>query len=160
MNFKSSFSTRQFYKIKRGSGSGRPPSPPPPIIFERQNLPQQTIYRSKGNLTASRIHFKYWKNIFISRFYEQFSRNDSAIAPEWLYEKISNFHNINILYISLSLSLHSMQFCPLLLNVCVESLSFKKVEEGPGPLLLASYDFGNSKFLNSFLLFISIEEDR
>ena len=31
---------------------------------------------------ASRIHFKYWKNILILRFYEQFSRNDSAIAPE------------------------------------------------------------------------------
>ena len=42
---------------------------PPPIIFEQQILPQQTVYRWKGNLTASRIHFKYWKNILISRFY-------------------------------------------------------------------------------------------
>ena len=29
-----------------------------------------------------------------------------------------------------SFSLHSMQFCPVLFNVCVESLSFKKTEEG------------------------------
>ena len=29
---------------------------------------------------ASRIHFKYWKNILNSRFYEQFSRNDSTMA--------------------------------------------------------------------------------
>ena len=61
------------------------------IIFERQILPQQTIYRWKGNLTASRIHFKYWKNVLISRFYEQFSRNDPAMAPEQLFKKISNF---------------------------------------------------------------------
>ena len=64
----------QFYRIKGGGGSGRPP----PIIFERQILPQQTIYRWKGNLTASRDHFKYWKNILISRFYEQFSE----MAPQ------------------------------------------------------------------------------
>ena len=75
----------QFYRIKGGGGSGRPS--PPPIIVERQILPQQTIYRWKGNLTASRIHFKYWKNILILRFYEQFSRNDSAMAPERLFKK-------------------------------------------------------------------------
>ena len=28
------------------------------------------------------IHFKHWKNILISRFYEQFSQNGSAMAPE------------------------------------------------------------------------------
>ena len=64
---------------------------PPPIIFELQILPQQTIYRWKGNLTATRIHFKYWKNILISRLYEQFSRNDSAIAPQWVSEKFQTF---------------------------------------------------------------------
>ena len=73
----------------------------PPIIFERQILPQQSIYRWKGNLIASRIHVKYWKNILISRLYEQFSRNDSAVASEWLSEKISNFYNMNILYVIL-----------------------------------------------------------
>ena len=92
----------QFYRIKGGCGSGHP-STPSPIIFEQQILPQQTIYRWKGNLTASRIHFKYWKTILIWRLYEQFSRNDSAMAPEWLSEKISNFKNMNILYIYVSL---------------------------------------------------------
>ena len=52
---------------------GAPP-PPPPIIFERQILPQQTIYRWKRNLRASRIHFKYWKILrfrdFMSNFRE------------------------------------------------------------------------------------------
>ena len=63
--------------------------PPPPIIFERQILPQQTIYRWKGNLTTSRIHFKYWKNILISRFYEQFSQNGSTMALGMDVQKIS-----------------------------------------------------------------------
>ena len=71
-----------------------------------------------------------------------------------------------------SLSLHSMQVCPLLLNVrvCVIFV-FQKAEEGPGPLrsssgsttavlkILVSCYFENSKFLKSFLLFISIEDD-
>ena len=47
--------------------------PPPPIIFERLKLPQQIIYRRKGNLFESPNHLKYWENILISRFYEQFS---------------------------------------------------------------------------------------
>ena len=71
----------QFFRIKGGGGSGRP------ITFESFILPQQTIYRWKENLTANRIHFKYLKNILISRFYEQFSLNDSAMAPERLFEK-------------------------------------------------------------------------
>ena len=37
----------QFYRIKGEGGSGRPP----PIILEPQILPQETIYRWKGNLT-------------------------------------------------------------------------------------------------------------
>ena len=37
----------------------------------------------------------------ISRFYEQFSRNSSAMAPERMFEKISNFKIMNILYIIL-----------------------------------------------------------
>ena len=47
--------------------------PSPPIIFERLKLPQQIIYRRKGNLSESPNHFKYRENILISRFYEQFS---------------------------------------------------------------------------------------
>ena len=80
----------QFYRIKAGGGFG-PPPPPPPIIFQWQILLQQTIYRWKGNLTASTIHFKHWKNLLISRFYEQFSQNDSAMAPKRLFENISEF---------------------------------------------------------------------
>ena len=34
----------------------------------------------------------------ISRFYEQFSRNGSAMAPERMFEKISNLKIMNILY--------------------------------------------------------------
>ena len=81
---------------------GAPPPPPPPlIIFELYILPQQTIYRWKENLTANRIHFKHFKNILISRFYEQFSPNGSAMAPERMFEKISNLKIMNILYIIL-----------------------------------------------------------
>ena len=78
-----------------------PPPPPPPIIFEPYILPQQTIYRWKENLTANRIHFKYLRNILISRFYEQFSLNGSAMAPERMIEKISDLKIMNILYIIL-----------------------------------------------------------
>ena len=53
-----------------GAGAGCPP--PPPIIFERLKLPQQIIYRRKGNLSESPNHQKYWENILVSRFYEQF----------------------------------------------------------------------------------------
>ena len=52
-----------------------PPPPPPPIIFEGQNLPQPTIYHWKGNLSKSPIHFRYRRNILISRLSEQFSGN-------------------------------------------------------------------------------------
>ena len=71
-----------------------PPPPPPPIIFEPYVLLQQTIYRWKRNLTANMIHFKYLKNILILRFYQQFLRNGSAMAPEPLFEKISNLYDI------------------------------------------------------------------
>ena len=37
----------------------------------------------------------------ISRFYEPFSRNGSAMAPEQLFEKIPNLKNMNVLYIIL-----------------------------------------------------------
>ena len=56
---------------------------------------------------ASSIHFKYWKNILISRLYEQFSRNDSAMAPE----KISNFWNMNVLYIALKHVICRFRIC-------------------------------------------------
>ena len=60
--------------------------PPQPIIFERQILPQQTIYRWKGNLTASRIHFKYWKKYFdlaiLCAIFAKWLRNGSGTAVQ------------------------------------------------------------------------------
>ena len=67
----------------------------PPYKIGSQNTPY------KLGLTANRIHSKYLTNILISRFYEQFSRNGSAMAPERLFEKISNFKNMNMSYIIL-----------------------------------------------------------
>ena len=66
--------------------------PPPPIIFEEQNLPKQTIYHWKGNLSKSPIHFRYLQHILISRLYEQFSRNDSAMAPEKNFKLLKYEH--------------------------------------------------------------------
>ena len=71
----------QFCRIK-GCG-GAPPPPPPPIIFERLKLPQQIIYRRKGNLSESPNHQKYLENILISRFYEQFSRSSRILGHFW-----------------------------------------------------------------------------
>ena len=56
---------------------------------------------------ASRIHFKYWKSILISRLYEQFSPNDSAMAPE----KSSDFQKMNILYIALKHVIWRCRIC-------------------------------------------------
>ena len=74
---------------------------PPPIIFERLKLPQQIIYRRKENLSESPNHQKYWENILVSRFYEQFSRNRRNLGYFRKFEKISNSQNMNILYIIL-----------------------------------------------------------
>ena len=63
---------------------------PPPIIFERLKSPQQIIYRPKRNLSESLNHQKYWENILISRFYEQFSRSSRILGHFWKFEKISN----------------------------------------------------------------------
>ena len=48
---------------------------------------------------ASRINFKHWKNILISRLYEQFSRNDSEMAIAlkyviWKFEICNYFREI------------------------------------------------------------------
>ena len=74
---------------------------PPPIIFERLKLPQQIIYRGKQNLSESPNHQKYWENILVSRFYEQFSRNKRNLGHFRKFEKMSNSQNMNILYIIL-----------------------------------------------------------
>ena len=78
-----SHSNRRFFntqccRIKGWGGAGFPP--PPPIIFERLKLPQQIIYRRKGNLSESPNHLKYRKNILISRFYEQSSQNSRNLG--------------------------------------------------------------------------------
>ena len=83
---------------KKGCGSA---GCPPPIIFERLKSPQQIIYRRKGNLSESPNHKKYWENILISRFYEQFSRSSRILGHFWKFEKISNSWNTNISYIIL-----------------------------------------------------------
>ena len=77
----------QFCRIKGCGGAG---CPSPPMIFERLKLPQQIIYRRKGNLSESPNHFKYRENILISRFYEQFSRSSRNLGHFWKFEKISN----------------------------------------------------------------------
>ena len=74
---------------------------PPPIIFERLKLPQQIIYRRKENLSESPNHQKYWENILVSRFYEQFWRNRRNLGHFRKFEKVSNSQNMNILYIIL-----------------------------------------------------------
>ena len=76
--------------ICRIKGCGGAGWPPPPIIFERLKLPQQIIYRRKENLSESPNHQKYWENILVSRFYEQFSRNRRNLGHFRKFEKISN----------------------------------------------------------------------
>ena len=88
-----------YLQNKRMRRCGVPP--PPPIIFERLKLPQQIIYRRKENLSESPNHQKYWENILVSRFYEQFSRNRRNLGHFRKFEKISNSQNMNILYIIL-----------------------------------------------------------
>ena len=69
------------------------------------------------------ISIKLFKNILISRVYEQFSRNDSAMAPEWLSEKISNFLNMNILYIALKHIIRRFRIC----NYFREMFKFREI---------------------------------
>ena len=91
---KSEFKGPNIYTILQNKRMRRcgvpPPPPPPPIIFEWIQLPQQIIYRRKGNLSESPNHLKYWGNILISRFYEQFSRSSRNLGHFWKFEKISN----------------------------------------------------------------------
>ena len=75
---------------------------PPPIIFERLKLPQQITYRRKENLSESPNHQKYWENILVSRFYEQFSGNRQNLGHFRKFEKISDSQNMNILHIILN----------------------------------------------------------
>ena len=89
----------QFCRIKLKDAAVR--GAPPPIIFERLQLPQQIIYRRKGNLSESTNHQKYWENILISRFYEQFLRNSRILGHFWKFKKMSDSQNTNISDITL-----------------------------------------------------------
>ena len=82
----------QMYTILENEGFGGVgcPPPPPPIIFERLELPQQIIYRRKGNLSESPNHFKYRENILISWFYEQFSRSREKLSHELPHSAVTN----------------------------------------------------------------------
>ena len=70
---------------------------PPPIIFEILKLPQQIIYHRKGNLSESPNHQKYWENILISRFYEQFSRSSRILGHFWKFKKFQTLRTYIIL---------------------------------------------------------------
>ena len=83
-------SGRIIYTILQNKRMRRCGVPPPPIIFERLKLSQQIIYRRKENLSESPNHKKYWENILVSRFYEQFSRNRRNLGHFRKFEKISN----------------------------------------------------------------------
>ena len=92
-------------------------APPPPIIFERLKLPQQIIYCRKGNLSESPNHLKYWENILISQFYEQFSRGSRNLSHFCKFEKISNSYNTNISYILLRRVIWRFQIHNLFLEI-------------------------------------------
>ena len=98
--------------------------PPPLIIFERLKLPQQIIYRRKENLSESPNHKKYWENILVSRFYEQFSRNRRNLGHFRKFEKISNSQNMNILYIILKHVIWRFQ----IYNCFAKYLNFAKIK--------------------------------
>ena len=87
----------------REGGSGRPPLPPPPHrSFENQWRNIDILYIIlKGIVWRFRFSFNFSKIFLFRNFMSKFSRSDSSMAPEWVFEKISNFWNMNILYIVL-----------------------------------------------------------
>ena len=86
------------YTILQNKRMRRCGAAPPPIIFERLKLPQQIIYRRKENLSESPNHQKYWENILVSRFYEQFSRNRRNLGHFRKFEKISLLEHKHIIH--------------------------------------------------------------
>ena len=85
---------------------------------------------------ASRIHFKYWKNILISELYEQFSRN-AARRLRNASRKISDFKNMNILYIALKHVIWRFRIC----NCFCEISKFRDFMNTLTLLPTAFYDF-------------------
>ena len=78
------YDTTQFCRIKGCGGAGFPPKKK---FLKDLSNPQQIIYRRKGNLSESPNHQKYWENILISRFYEQFSRSSRNLGHFWKFEQ-------------------------------------------------------------------------
>ena len=76
----------QFCRIKGCGGAGWPHQ----YFSKDLSYPQHIIYRRKENLSESPNHKKYWENILVSRFYEQFSRNRRNLGYFRKFEKISN----------------------------------------------------------------------
>ena len=108
----------------------------PPMIFERLKLPQQIIYRRKGNLSNSPNQFKYQKNILISRFYERFSRIGRNLGHFWKFEKISNSKNINKSYIILKRVIWRFQIYDLFGEI-LKFRSFRKAFSNFTKLIIA-----------------------
>ena len=78
----------QFYKIREEGGSGHPSAA---IHLRTDDTTLDIIYHFKGILWRFQFNLNFSKINLISRLYEQFLQNDSATAPEWVSEKISNF---------------------------------------------------------------------
>ena len=62
---------------------GKPSPPPPPRYILKGETDPNKLYTSlERHLSQSPIHFRQRQNILISQLDEQFSRNDSAMAPQ------------------------------------------------------------------------------
>ena len=82
----------------------RAPPPPPPHhrSFENRWHKVDILYITlKGVVWRFGFSLNFSKIFGFRGFMSTFSRNDSPMAPKWVSEKISNFKNINILYIAL-----------------------------------------------------------
>ena len=82
--------TGRKYTILQNKRMRRCEVAPPPIIFKRLKLPQKIINCRKGHLSESPKQLKYWQNILISPFYEQFSQSGRNLGHFRKFEKISN----------------------------------------------------------------------
>ena len=77
------------------------------------NFRRTKLTPTKYIIRRGRIHFKYWKNILISQLYEQFSRNDSAMAPEKKF-KLLKYERIVYSFEARDLEISNMHyFCEI-----------------------------------------------
>ena len=127
---------------------------PPLIILEILKLPQQIIYRWKGNLSESPNHLKYWENILISRSYEQFSRKSRNLGHFWKFKKISVSWNMNISYITLKGVIWRFQMYNLFREK-FEFRGFTKAFKNFGKYIIV-FIFAKFKYLKPALIDIRI----